>query len=151
MVQVLLGEHDYNTAGETDRLRLDVVKIENHPDYNERNTNYDFALLKLGTAVDFCVQSHIRPICLPPDATQTYAGRVATVTGWGTTSSGGNLSNTLQEVELVVLTNQDCKNNYGYPSSSITNKMLCANVDGGGGDSCQVDTHRHHFLQNEAK
>ena len=30
------------------------------------------------------------------------------------------------------------ENNYGYPSSSITTKMLCANVDGGGGDSCQV-------------
>ena len=44
----------------------------------------------------------------------------------------------LQEVEVVVLTNQDCRKNYGYSSSSITNKMLCANVDGGGSDSCQV-------------
>ena len=108
-MQVVLGEHDYNTAGETDSLRLDVVKIENHPDYNEKTTNYDFALLKLRTPVDFCVQTHIRPICLPPDSSQTYAGLVATVTGWGTTTSGGNLSTTLQEVELVVLTNQNCK------------------------------------------
>ena len=60
-VQVLLGEHDYNTAGETDSLlRLRVGKIENHPAYNERTTNYDFALLKLRTGVDFCAHSHIR-------------------------------------------------------------------------------------------
>ena len=110
-MQVLLGEHDYNTAGETDSLRLKVGKILNHPDYNERTTNYDFALLKLRTPVDFCAETHmhIRPVCLPPDATQTYAGSVATVTGWGTTTSGGDLSSTLQEVEVVVLTNYNCK------------------------------------------
>ena len=112
----MLGEHDYNTAGETDRLRLRVVKILNHPDYNERTTNYDFALLKLRTPVDFCAKAHIKPVCLPTDASQTYAGSVATVTGWGTTTSGGNLSSTLQEVEVVVLTNYNCKGDLHFIS-----------------------------------
>ena len=32
--QVLLGEHDYNTAEETDMQRMNVKKIMNHPHYN---------------------------------------------------------------------------------------------------------------------
>ena len=39
---------------------------------------------------------------------QDYAGETATVTGWGTTSSGGELSNTLKEVDVTVLKNKDC-------------------------------------------
>ena len=93
-----------------------MAKILNHPDYNERTTNYDFALLKLRTPVDFCAKAHIRPVCLPTDASQTYAGSVATVTGWGTTTSGGNLSSTLQEVEVVVLTNYNCKGDLHFIS-----------------------------------
>ncbi len=33
------------------------------------------------------------------------------------------------------MTNAACKNSYG---SKITNQMMCAAVDGGGKDSCQV-------------
>ena len=39
---------------------------------------------------------------------------------------------------MQVLTNEECKNDYSYASSMITGKMLCANVDGGGKDACQV-------------
>ena len=56
-------------------------KIHSHPDYNQRTTNYDFALLKLKTAVDFCAHAHIRPVCLPPDNSENYAGAMAIVTG----------------------------------------------------------------------
>ena len=40
---------------------------------------------------------------------QTFAGVTATVTGWGTTSSGGSLSATLKEVNVGVLSNRACK------------------------------------------
>ena len=55
--------------------------------------------------------------------------------GWGTTSSGGPQSNVLLEVEVPVVTNDQCKTTMG--SSSITDSMICA---GGvaGKDSCQV-------------
>ena len=39
---------------------------------------------------------------------QDYAGDTATVTGWGTTEYNGYLSNTLREVNVTVLTNEDC-------------------------------------------
>jgi len=139
-IQVLLGEHDYNSDGETDTLRMGVMTIKNHPDYDGQKYDYDFSMLKLKSEVDFCSYPHIRPICLPPDTSDNYAGDKAITTGWGTTSSGGSVSNELREVTLDVITNNQCKNNFAYSSSMITSQMLCANVDGGGKDACQGDS-----------
>lgn len=67
---------------------------------------------------------------------ETYAGDTAKAMGWGTTSEGGDTSCELQEVDLPVLSNEECrKTNY---SSSITENMLCAGYEEGGKDSCQV-------------
>ena len=118
--------------------RMDVQKIENHPSFSGSTLNNDFSMLKLKNAVDFCSHPHIRPVCLPTDTSNTFAGDDAIVTGWGTTSSGGWLSSSLLEVTVKVLTNNACKNNYAYSSSEIKSSMLCAGVDGGGKDACQV-------------
>ena len=83
--------------------RMNVKKIVNHPNYNNRTTNNDFALLKLEKAVDYCAHPHIRPICLPTDTSQTFAGVEAIKTGWGKTSEGGSFSSTLLEVTLKVI------------------------------------------------
>merc|ERR1712215_385669 len=139
-IQVLLGEHNYNDNSETQMLRMDIASIVDHPDYNHRTTNYDFSLLKMTQAVDFAAYLHIRPACLPADDSNDYNNFVATVTGWGTTSSGGATSNKLREVDVEVLTNDECKNDYGYGSGDITSQMLCANVNGGGKDACQGDS-----------
>ena len=119
---------------------MGIAEITNHPDYNDQTLNYDFSMLKLKSEVNYCNYPHIRPVCLPFDSTDTFAGDAATVTGWGTTSSGGDLSNTLREVAVTVLTNNKCKSDFSYSSGDITSNMLCANVDGGGKDSCQGDS-----------
>ena len=119
---------------------MGIAEITNHPDYNDQTFNYDFSMLKLKSEVNYCNYPHIRPVCLPFDTTDTFAGDAATVTGWGTTSSGGDLSNTLREVAVTVLTNNKCKSDFSYSSGDITSNMLCANVDGGGKDSCQGDS-----------
>ena len=121
-------------------VRMSISQIKNHPDYNHAMTNYDFSLLKMKKTVDFTKYPHIRPICLPVDANNNYNDFVATVTGWGTLSSGGSTSNKLREVDVKVLTNTECKKDYKYPSNSITGQMLCANVNGGGKDACQGDS-----------
>ena len=132
--QVLLGEYNYYTAGETDMQRMNVMKIKEHPDYNDWTGNNDFALLKLKKAVDYCAHPHIRPVCLPTDTSQTFAGVEAILTGWGTKSSGG----LLLEVTVAVVTNEECKKKYRDTKHFITGKMLCASVEGGPQDSCQV-------------
>jgi len=138
-VQVLLGEHDYRDSTETDSIRSDISTFVNHPSYDSKTTNYDFSLLKLAQPVNFTEHPHIRPICLPADDSQTYANFAATVTGWGTTASGGSLSSKLREVTVKVVSNEECRNS-GYASSSITDQMICAGVQNGGKDSCQGDS-----------
>ncbi|XP_052864423.1 trypsin-7-like [Anopheles cruzii] len=103
--------------------------------YQELRSNNDVALLLLQIPVtpgDGGV-----PICLPPGS-DTFDGREATVTGWGTTAAG-ELSETLQQLTVPVMTNQQCRRS-GYYRFQITSKMLCAGYLEGGRDSCQGDS-----------
>lgn len=88
---------------------MNVAAINNHPDYDDWTLDFDFSMVQLKTAVDFASYPHIRPACLPTDTTNDFAAQVATVTGWGTLQEGGGLSSTLQEVDLNILTNDQCK------------------------------------------
>merc|ERR1711874_46945 len=97
----------------------------------------DIALIKLSRPVNF--SSEVLPVCLPP-RTPTYTNKVATVTGWGTTSSGGSTSDVLREVDVRVWSNLECeRTQYG---SAIKDTMLCAASQHGHGgqDSCQGDS-----------
>ena len=105
-VAVVLGDHDIFSSTEAAAFLHGIAQIVEHPQYNAGTTDYDFSLLRLTTAVDFAAYPHIRPACLPTDPNQDYAGRAATVTGWGTTSYGGSSSPVLLEVEVNILTNQ---------------------------------------------
>ena len=69
------------------------------------------------------------------------------MTGWGTTSAGGSIANTLRKVDVPVVSDDDCRDSYGQ--SSIYDSMICAGLDAGGKDSCQVIFMR--FLLNFLK
>ena len=95
--QLLLGEHNYADDSETEHVRVEVEEINNHPFYLSSSLYNDFSMIKMAKAVDFAAYPNIRPVCLPTDETDTFAGDTATVTGWGTTSSDGDVSTTLRE------------------------------------------------------
>ena len=139
-IEVLVGEHDYSTEDETSSLRIAISEIVQHWDYDSQTVNKDFSLLKLEDPIDFDAYPHIRPACLPQNDDNGYDGYSAIVSGWGTTSSGGDVSSYLQYVEVNVLSNDVCMNEYGYGQGQITDQMMCANVEGGGKDSCQGDS-----------
>ena len=128
-IRVILGEHN---IADSDFNRVDVAEIINHPNYNPQTTDNDYAILRLANPVTFT--NEVSPACLPADLSNTFAGVLATVTGWGTLSSGGSQPTVLQEVDVTVTTNAVCNNAYG----SITANMICA-ADSGK-DSCQGDS-----------
>ena len=139
-IELFVGEHDYSTESETNSLRMKVSEIINHWDYDSSTTNKDFALMKLESPINFADYPNIRPACLPQGDDNDYTGYSAIVSGWGTTSSGGDLSDYLQYVDVDVLANDVCMDEYGYGQGQITDQMLCANIQGGGKDSCQGDS-----------
>ena len=81
---------------------------------------------------------------------------MCTVSGWGTTSEGGALARILQkvgkifannkkniyvhpkifQVDVPVVSDDDCRDSYGQ--NDIADSMICAGLDAGGKDSCQV-------------
>jgi trypsin len=56
--------------------------------------------------------------------------------GWGTTESGGSQSEKLLEVDIPIISNEDCDECYGG-YDAISGSMICAYQTGGGVDSCQ--------------
>jgi len=128
-IRVLLGEH--NTL-DNDYTIVNIAAINDHPDYNSITLANDFSILTLASPITFTTT--MRPVCLPAVNSEQYVGATATVTGWGTLSSGGSLSSTLQEVDVNVLSNSQCSNSY----SGITSVNVCAAAPGK--DSCQGDS-----------
>lgn len=70
---------------------------------------------------------------------ELYTGRLATAAGWGTLKEDGKPSCLLQEVQVPVLSNDDCRKT-NYSSKMISDNMLCAGYpETGKKDSCQVE------------
>jgi len=86
----------------------------------------------------------VSPACLPADLDVTYAGLLATVTGWGITSWEGweegnpQEPDVLQEVNVTVTTNTECNNAWKKANLDITANMICATNDGK--SSCKGDS-----------
>merc|ERR1719317_714564 len=93
-----------------------VSRWINHPSYSGNDN--DFAIIKLSSPVVF--SDRVSPVCLPSSSTN-YDSRVATVTGWGTLSSGGSQPNILQKVDVNTMTNTECTSSDTlYTSDMIT-------------------------------
>ncbi|CAL4105920.1 unnamed protein product, partial [Meganyctiphanes norvegica] len=136
--QVLLGNH---LQSQTDfaEIRVNVRRVVDHPNYNNKTQDNDFSLLELATPVDLeIIDPDIRPICLPSASNPTEnEGVTAIITGWGTTYLGGHQPDVLLEATVTTMSNEHCNRlfqayRYGSP---IHSSMICAS--GPGKDSCQ--------------
>jgi len=139
---VYLGLHDRNSFTLAANPYLQVAPVSQiimHASYNAYTTDYDVALLKLTTPVSLTTGVQIIPLASSANASLYAANASLTVSGWGTTSSGGATSRYLRKVNVPVVTNYDCKILYG--NNKITDRMMCAgDTVSGGVDSCQGDS-----------
>ena len=106
-IQVLVGEHDISDSVADIHT---VSMITNHPKFNHDNADYDFSIMTLTSLITF--PSKAAPICLPASVASLYTGQVATVTGWGDTGADGSTASTLQEVDVLVESNDKCNDYY---------------------------------------
>ncbi|XP_011180904.2 trypsin alpha-3 [Zeugodacus cucurbitae] len=112
-----------------------IDTIVQHEKYNPNTSDYDIALIKLFERIP--LSSKARPIRMASEA--PAAGTSAVVTGWGSTTQGGQLSLALQAVTVDVVNTNVCAALYAL-RGNITERMLCAGVPYGGMDSCQGDS-----------
>jgi trypsin len=138
-VDVVIGRHDLTSNAGT-RIRAESIVM--HPDYNDRTSNNDIALIELRDPVSE------QPLSLPPDESLDAPGRTATVIGWGNVDANRSKApretwpTNLMEVDLPLVGNDDCRSHYG--TDFRANTMLCAG--GNGLDSCQGDSGGPLFL-----
>eukprot|EP00095_Tigriopus_kingsejongensis_P010773 maker-scaffold1742_size29367-snap-gene-0.3 protein:Tk10773 transcript:maker-scaffold1742_size29367-snap-gene-0.3-mRNA-1 annotation:"tripsin " len=136
LVGVILGEHDFRDITEAQIIVTGVDRLVIHPNYNSKTEDNDFALVKLNRSVSFDSSTVVRPICLPIEDLTESEGKSVTVSGWGATSQGGQVSNVLQEVMIPLVSIGDCRRK--YTPLKLTNNMFCAGKSGQ--DSCQGDS-----------
>ncbi|KAK6638951.1 hypothetical protein RUM43_007221 [Polyplax serrata] len=95
-IRIRVGEYDFSSVQEPyPFVERGVSKKVVHPKYNFFTYEYDLALVRLESSLEF--QPHISPICLPA-TDDLLIGENATVTGWGRLSEGGTLPSVLQQV-----------------------------------------------------
>ncbi|RJQ82948.1 serine protease [Pseudonocardiaceae bacterium YIM PH 21723] len=103
--------------------------------------NNDVAILTLDKDLPF----QTLPIAGPEDTALYADGAVARVLGWGNTR-GTSDGNTLNQVDVPMVTDQACAKSYpGKPSNPTLLRfndktMSCAGLTEGGKDSCQGDS-----------
>lgn len=119
-----------------------VAKIIEFPGYVDASKGKDVALLQLSSPLDLSAPG-VKPI---PIMTEALAGSglanpgvMATVSGWGTLSSGGSSPDNLQRVNVPIVSN--AKAQAAYSQETITSDQLAAgDLASGGKDSCQGDS-----------
>ncbi|XP_076449250.1 trypsin-2-like [Babylonia areolata] len=137
-ISVTVGDHNMWRTEATER----AYKVRNyriHRDYNPKTYENDIAVIKLTEAIEF--NECIHPICLTP--AHHPAGENCTVSGWGTTSAGGEVSEYLKMAHMMTHKGRNCEDLFdiqdeNYPSNP--DLQICAGFREGGHDSCQGDS-----------
>lgn len=99
-----------------------VEKVINHPDYNQPEYNYDFALLIL--AREIILKRNVKSIIkLPKQDEKIKVGEKGFVTGWGKTLDTKKSSLVLRGIMIPIMSQSYCKDkSYEF----LTEQMFCA-------------------------
>jgi len=133
------GQEQYGFDGEC----FTPSEVIQHPDYDKDTTKNDITILKfdedlLAATGGAC--SSPAPACLPASDANDE-GVTADISGWGTTSSGGSVSSTLQTAVVDTISSTACNQYYG--SSYNPSVEICASgttATGQNVDTCQGDS-----------
>ncbi|MFS2174471.1 trypsin-like serine protease [Rhizobium pisi] len=127
-----------------DKPGLAVEDVVIHEDFDRRVFANDIALIKLAEPA----VSKTVILASTSDEAVEAAGHTAVVTGWGYTKADHGwddkyLPTELQEVELPIVSREDCRAAYRESSmrmNPIDERNVCAGYAEGGKDACQGDS-----------
>ncbi|XP_068026228.1 chymotrypsinogen 2-like [Melanerpes formicivorus] len=130
---VVVGAYDQDAPTDAQQ-KLTIEEVFKNPKFNMLTIRDDITLIKLATPAR--LTQRVSPVCLPTATEDFPGGTTCVTTGWGLTDP--NASNTpavLQQVALPLLTNDQCKEFWGF---RILSSMICAGADGA--TSCMGDS-----------
>lgn len=143
-----------------------VASITSHPNFNNFTLENDIAVVRTTEEIQF--SSRVGPMCLPfRYSTETFEGLFVTALGalnvsnikeriykstkliylhlgWGTTEFSGPKSDTLQAVNLSVVSNAQCAQDLS--DNVIVQSQICTFAPGK--DACQSDSGGPLYLYN---
>ncbi|XP_059491203.1 brachyurin-like isoform X2 [Neocloeon triangulifer] len=128
--RVILGAQNVSVGIEVGRVEFTTTVKLVHPSYNPTVLNNDLAILTLPSAVT--LSTYISVIRLPrlSDASNTFLGTSATVSGWGKISDATtSITDVLRYVSLPIIANTQCATIYG--TSVVISSTLCCSGAGG--------------------
>merc|ERR1712018_777515 len=123
---------DRNAEGGTTHM---VSKVSMHPSYDSSTVANDACVLTLSESF---TDSNAGTVSLPFGPINPSAGDMFEVSGWGTTSEGGDTSDQLRMVSVPYVDDASCDNSYGNIGGIVSDVMICAGE--AGKDSCQGDS-----------
>jgi len=116
---------------------MGCTKVVDHPNYNKRTMDNDFALCKLNEPVTLDDDRAV--LVLNEEDSVPATGEDLIVMGVGALKEGGNSPQFLHNVTVPTVSNSKCNTN-AYYNGEITDNMLCAGFEKGQKDSCQGDS-----------
>lgn len=125
-----MGSKDLDHGGEV----IQVAEVINHSYFNPYSFDFDFALLKLTSAISLDGTTKAI-IPLPRENEPITDGTAVLVTGWGETQSAKESNKELRGVIVATISQAKCDNIYYY-DGGVTDRMVCAGTSGK--DSCTV-------------
>ncbi|KAL1139366.1 hypothetical protein AAG570_006350, partial [Ranatra chinensis] len=134
------GDYDTEVNEDTEQ-DLELEEIWIHQDIDKlTRLNNDIALVKV-KAPGFNLNKWVSVACLPNNGVEYSPDNNCTISGWGSNGNpGSGFARTLHATWLNILPQKECKADYVYGDSAITEGMFCAGSLIGGSDSCQGDS-----------
>ncbi|XP_006163485.1 ovochymase-2 [Tupaia chinensis] len=138
-LNITAGEHDLSQT-EPGEQTFTTETLIIHPHFSTKKPmDYDIALLKIAGVFQF--GQFVGPICLPEPGERFEAGFICTAAGWGRLTEDGEFPQVLQEVNLPILTQEECVAALLTLKRPIRgNTFLCTGFPNGGKDACQGDS-----------
>ncbi|XP_069701692.1 chymotrypsin-2-like [Periplaneta americana] len=131
-LSVRVGSVDLSSGGSLH----DVSEIIMHSEYDPDNMHvHDIALLKLSSPIT--LNKYAQPVVLPHQLQDTKGGSAATLVGWGSSETDGEVMEHLQQVRLRVYTDEACRSLHYY---RIHMSNICAGIPEGGKGQCGGDS-----------
>ncbi|CAH0695451.1 unnamed protein product [Spodoptera exigua] len=133
--RIRLGSTWANSGGVVHNVNANIV----HGSYNSRTLDNDIAILR--SASSFSFNNNVRAASIAGANYNVADNQAVWAAGWGTTSSGASSgSEQLRHVQLQIINQNTCRNNYATRGITITANMLCSGWPSGGRDQCQGDS-----------